>query len=133
MNAPWKSQCDCTGGYYYPNWYQPWEYKEPWWKQVYYGTDTFKAHPETTTWKAPSSVCGSDSATADPNSTIYTTVHNPVVGGSDYWDNINQTWSNTPNVSNSSTSVDSPWNQLFTLADRYEKIQKEIDKLKESK
>ena len=64
INAPWKSQCDCLGGNWYPTWY-PWDYKEPWWKQVYCDSDTFKVHPETTTWKAPSSVCSSNST--NPN------------------------------------------------------------------
>lgn len=98
INAPWKSQCDCLGGNWYPTWY-PWDYKEPWWKQVYCDSDTFKVHPETTTWKAPSSTCGSDSATtakANPNTTTYVTGHNPIVGGSDYWDEVNKTWTNVP-------------------------------------
>lgn len=98
INAPWKSQCDCSGGNWYPTWY-PWDYKEPWWKQVYCNS----VHPETTTWKAPSSVCSSDSTTSvksNPNSTIYTTATNPTVGGSDYWDNTNQVWTNNPHVSN---------------------------------
>ena len=104
INAPWKSQCDCAGGsYWYPTWY-PWDYKEPWWKQIYCDSDTFKVHPETTTWKAPSSVCGSDSTTSvksNPNSTIYTTAHNEVVGGSDYWNPNTNTWENvSAHVSN---------------------------------
>ena len=99
VNAPWKSQCDCVGGYYYPNWYTPWEYKEPWWKQIYCDSDTFKVHPETTTWKAPSSVCSSDSATCkangvttawNGNSDIYAT------GGSDYWNSVTRNWENVP-------------------------------------
>ena len=96
INAPWKSTCDCSGGYYYPTWY-PWDYREPWWKQVTCDSDTFKVHPETTTWKAPSSVCSSDSTTSvksNPNSTIYTTATNPIVGGSDYWDNEKKEWTN---------------------------------------
>lgn len=64
INAPWKSQCDCLGGNWYPTWY-PWDYKEPWWKQVYCDSDTFKVHPETATWKAPSSVCSSNNT--NPN------------------------------------------------------------------
>ena len=100
INAPWKSQCDCSGY----NWYPTWDYKEPWWKQVYCDSDTFKVHPETTTWKAPSSTCGSDSATvakSDPNCTVYTTAHNDVVGGSDYWNPNTNTWENvSTNVTN---------------------------------
>ena len=102
INAPWKSQCDCLGGNWYPTWY-PWDYKEPWWKQVYCDSDTFKVHPETTTWKAPSSMCGSDSATvakSNPNTTTYVTGHNPIVGGSDYWDEVNKTWTNVPSTIN---------------------------------
>lgn len=98
INAPWKSQCDCTGNnYWYPTW-NPWDYREPWWKQVYYNSDTFKVHPETTTWKTPSSVCGSDSATvkSNPDSTVYTTAYNNVVGGSDYWNSVTRNWENVP-------------------------------------
>lgn len=101
INAPWKSQCDCVGGgYWYPTW-SPWDYKEPWWKQIYCDSDTFKVHPETTTWKAPSSVCHSDSATvakSNPNSTVYTTAHNDVVGGSDYWNSATRNWENVPHT-----------------------------------
>ena len=109
INAPWKSQCDCAGNYYYPNWYTPWDYKEPWWKQVYYGSDTFKAHPETTTWKAPSSTCGSDSATSvqsDPNIVhTYVTGTNNVVGGSDYWNPTIKEWKNVDvNTSNTQSN-----------------------------
>lgn len=97
VNAPWKSQCDCAGNYYYPTWYTPWDYKEPWWKQIYCDSDTFKVHPETTTWKAPSSVCSADSTTKqNPDSIIYTTAHNPVVGGSDYKDSATGVWVNVP-------------------------------------
>ena len=126
INAPWKSTCDCSGKtYWYPTWEGP--YYDEWWKHV-------TCAPETT-WKAPSSVCGSDSTTKqNPNSTIYTTAHNPVVGGSDYWDNMSQTWSNMPNVSNSSTSVDSPWNKYFTLtSNKIDDLQFQINNLKETK
>lgn len=110
INAPWKSQCDCVGGdYWYPTWY-PWDYKEPWWKQVYYDSDTFKVHPETATWKTPSSTCGSDSATSaqlDPNSTVYTTAHNDMVGGSDYWNPLTKVWENvSTNISNLQKEID---------------------------
>ncbi len=99
INAPWKSQCDCSGNHYWTvtdGWiYKP--YNDEWWKRVYCDSDTFRVHPETTTWKAPSSVCSSDSATSvksNPNSTIYTTATNTTVGGSDYWDNNTHTWTN---------------------------------------
>ena len=84
INAPWKSQCDCSGKtYWYPTWEGP--YYDEWWKHV-------TCAPETT-WKAPSSVCSSDSTTKqNPNSTIYTTARNPVVGGSDY--EVNGTYVN---------------------------------------
>ena len=92
INAPWKSTCDCSGrAYWYPTWEGP--YYDEWWKHV-------TCAPETN-WKAPSSVCGSDSTTKqNPNSTIYTTATNPTVGGSDYWDSMNQVWTNNPYVSN---------------------------------
>lgn len=57
-----------------------------------------------------------------------------MVGGSDYWDNMSQTWSNMPNVSNSSTSVDSPWNKYFTLtSNKIDDLQFQINNLKETK
>ena len=103
INAPWRSQCDCNGY----GWQSTWDWwKTPydeWWKHVYCDSDTFKVHPETTTWKAPSSVCGTDQATvstSNPNSTVYVTGNNPTVGGSDYWDNMSQVWTNNPHVSN---------------------------------
>lgn len=66
INAPWKSQCDCSN----------WTYKPEWWCN----SDTFKIHPYEIT---------------------YTTAHNTVVGGSDYWDNTEKIWSNTlKNISN---------------------------------
>ena len=101
INAPWKSQCDCSGNYYYPSWY--YDYKEPWWKQVYCGSDTFKVHPESTTWKAPSTMCGSDSASvakSNPDSTVYTTAWNANsamdTGGSDYYNSCTRNWENIP-------------------------------------
>ena len=116
VNAPWKSQCDCLGGNWYPTWY-PWDYKEPWWKQVYCDSDTFKVHPETTTWKAPSTFCTVDNSTNDPNkvTTAWNTIHNNMV----HPDTI--------------TSVDSPWNQYYTLTEQLNKVQKEINNLKENK
>lgn len=86
INAPWVRQCDCSGN----NWTitSDWTYKPDWWKEITCNPDTFRIHPETTTWKAPSSTCGSDSATiakTDPNSTVYITAHKDIVGGSDYW------------------------------------------------
>ena len=99
VNAPWKSTCDCPGGYYYPTWY-PWDYKEPWWKQVYCDSDTFKVHPETTTWKAPSSVCSSDSSTCKANGVTTAWSSNSAMdtGGSDYWNSITRNWENVPHT-----------------------------------
>lgn len=99
VNAPWKSQCDCAGNYYYSNWYTPWEYKEPWWKQIYCESDTFKVHPETTTWKAPSSMCGSDSNStykSDNLTTAWNTNSAMDTGGSDYWNSVTKNWENVP-------------------------------------
>ena len=108
INAPWKSQCDCSGNYWYPSWEKP--YYDEWWKHVYCDSDTFKVHPETTTWKAPSSVCHSDSATvtqSSPNSTVYTTAYNDVVGGSDYWNPSTNTWENvSKSISNMKQELD---------------------------
>lgn len=99
INAPWKSQCDCSGGNWYPTWY-PWDYKEPWWKQVYCDSDTFKVHPETTTWKAPSSVCTSDSNTCkvDGTTTAWSANSAMETGGSDYWNSVTRNWENVPHT-----------------------------------
>ena len=103
VNAPWKSTCDCSGGYYHPTWY-PWDYREPWWKQVYYDSDTFKVHPETTTWKAPSSTCKVDSSMNDPNqvTTTWSAINNANsamdTGGSDYWNSVTKNWENVPHT-----------------------------------
>ena len=137
VNAPWKSQCDCSGNYWLNNWEKP--YYEDWWKRVYCDSDTFRVHPETTTWKAPSSTCGSDSATvakSDPNCTVYTTAHTDVVGGSDYWDEEKKCYTNGPTVyanSCTSTSSDNPWNQFSTLTNQLNSIKYEIEELKETK
>lgn len=109
INAPWKSQCDCAGGsYWYPTWY-PWDYKEPWWKQIYCDSDTFKVHPETTTWKAPSSTCGSDSSTckSDSITTAWNANSAMDAGGSDYWNPLTKAWENvSTNISNLQKEID---------------------------
>ena len=81
INAPWVRQCDCSRS----DWTittSDWTYKPEWMKEVtYQGTktildsDTFKIHPE---------------------STIYTTSTNQVVGGSDYKDSVTGAWVNVP-------------------------------------
>ena len=98
INAPWKSQCDCSGNYYYPSWY--YDYKDPWWKQIYCDSDTFKVHSETTTWKAPSSVCTSDSTTCkvDGKTTAWSANSAIDTGGSDYWNSITRNWENVPHT-----------------------------------
>lgn len=78
INAPWVRQCDCNDKITCDDTIQ-----NEWWKEyVTSDTDTFRIHPGETTY-------------------TYTTVHNPVVGGSDYWDDLTKTWSNIDiNVSN---------------------------------
>ena len=135
INAPWVRQCDCSRN----NWSITWDYPstDDWWKRVYCDSDTFKVHPETTTWKAPSSICHSDSATtakSTPDNTVYTTAHNDVVGGSDYWDEEKKEWTNIPKAyRNSTTSVNSPWNQFSTLTNQINSLKQEIEELKETK
>ena len=109
INAPWVRQCDCSGN----NWTitSDWTYKPDWWKEGTYSPDTFRIHPESEPiQKTPSSTCGSDSATTaqiDPNCTVYTTAHNDVVGGSDYWDPITKQWKNVSNnISNLQKEID---------------------------
>ena len=96
VNAPWKSTCDCSGGYYYPIW----EYKEPWWKYVTCDSDTFKVHPDATIFKAPSSVCGSDSTTCkvDGTTTAWNANSAVEIGGSDYWNSCTKVWENLPHT-----------------------------------
>lgn len=85
INAPWVRQCDCSRS----NWsitYDDLVYKnDKWWKDyvtcqgtsssTQVDSDTFKIHPE---------------------STIYTTNVNQVVGGSDYKDSVTGNWVNIP-------------------------------------
>ena len=99
INAPWKSTCDCSGRtYWYPTWEGP--YYDEWWKHVYCDSDTFKVHPETTTWKAPSSVCSSDSTTCKTNGVTTAWSANSAMdtGGSDYWNSITRNWENVPHT-----------------------------------
>ena len=112
INAPWVRQCDCsrdkwtiswTSDHIEPSWTGD---KPDWWKEVTCDPDTFKVHPDTVTWEVPSSICQSDSSTtkSNPNSTIYVTGHNPVVGGSDYYNPVTGTYDNVAkNLRNSVT------------------------------
>ena len=88
VNAPWKSQCDCSGNYWYPTWEGP--YYDEWWKHV-------TCAPETT-WKAPSSVCTSDSNTCKDNgiTTAWSANSTMETGGSDYWNSCTKNWENIP-------------------------------------
>ena len=137
INAPWVRQCDCNGN----NWTitSDWTYRPEWWKEITCSPDTFKIHPESgPIWKAPSSTCGTDSATVskpDPNIVhTYVTGTNNIVGGSDYWNNEKKEWTNIPKgYSNSVTSDDSPWNQYITLTSHLDKLKYEIEEIKETK
>ena len=90
INAPWVRQCDCSRNDKWDITWDKHDYTKPWWydykvtcngvpAQAQIDSDTFKVHP---------------------NSTIYTTTANPTVGGSDFWDNMSQAWTNNPYVSN---------------------------------
>ena len=148
INAPWVRSCDCSR--------DSWSITQggssigsnEWWRQyvpctsaslTQLDSETFKIHPESgPIWKAPNSTCVSDSATvakSDPNIVhTYVTGTNNAVGGSDYQDEINKTWTNIPNVSNNVTSEDSPWNKYFTLtSDKINELQTQINNLKETK
>ena len=141
INAPWKSQCDCAGGYWYPTWGFNWDYREPWWKQIYCNSDTFKVHPESTTWKAPSTMCGSDSSStykSDSVTTAWNANSAMDTGGSDYWNSCTRAWENGPKtdtnqLNNNSNSINNPWEHLFNLTEQFTQLQNEIDNLKEKK
>ena len=89
INAPWVRQCDCSRNDKWDKWDITWtkdDCTKPWWydykvtcvdtsAQAQIDSDTFKIHPE---------------------STVYTTHVNPVVGGSDYKDSVTGTWVNVP-------------------------------------
>ena len=103
INAPWKSQCDCGRNNYWTITADDWTYKpynDEWWKHVYCDSDTFKVHPETTTWKAPSSVCTSDSTTCkvDGTTTAWSANSAMETGGSDYWNSVTRNWENVPHT-----------------------------------
>ena len=119
VNAPWKSSCDCQGYNWYPTWY-PWDYKEPWWKQVTYEPTT------TTDWKTKSTTSDTKS---NPDTTTYTTAQNITVGGSDYWDSTKKEWTNVLN-SQSNCTINNPWD---TITDSLNKLKYEIDEIKENK
>lgn len=68
INAPWKSQCDCAGDLYQITCDD--STTKPWWNNE----DTFRIHPYDV---------------------VYTTAYDPIVGGSDYWDQQTKTWTNT--------------------------------------
>lgn len=77
INAPWVRQCDCSNNWSRPTitWTSPnKDTHDDWWKHyVTYTNDTFKIHPDDV---------------------VYTTAHNPVVGGSDYWDSNSKSYKN---------------------------------------
>lgn len=112
INAPWVRQCDCSRS----NWTitSDWTYKPDWWKEVTCSPDTFRIHPESgPIWKAPSSTCGTDSATSvksDPNivhTYVTGTNKNNIVGGSDYWNPLTEAWENvSTNISNLQKEID---------------------------
>lgn len=130
INAPWVRQCDCNGN----NWTitSDWTYKPEWWKEVTCSPDTFRIHPESgPIWKAPSSVCTSDSNTCkSDNITAYNVkVDNDIytgnsglnTGGSDYWNSITKTWENIPScVTNA-------------INNKMQELQSQINNLKETK
>lgn len=100
INAPWVRQCDCSRNNWTITRDDPTGGDE-WWKQyVTCDSDTFKIHPDDTTWKTPSSTC-SDSATVSKSNTHTYTTSTIEVGGSDYWNDTEKIWSNVlKNVSN---------------------------------
>ena len=114
INAPWVRQCDCSRS---DKWNITWDKDDcakPWWYDY-----KVTCAPETT-WRTPSSVCGSDSTTSvksNPNSTIYTTAANPTVGGSDYWDPNTGTWhnGNASMSNNSKTTTQSSGPSTYTV------------------
>ena len=127
INAPWVRQCDCSRS----NWTitsDDWTYKPDWWKDVICNSDTFKVHPD---------------------STIYQ------VGGSDYWNPTIKEWKNVE-INTQSNQVEpnvTAWNctnpniavndfttyrtdipkTYTTVANSIDNIQKQLDKLKETK
>ena len=73
INAPWVRQCDCSSGWNNPT--ITWTYPNK------------DSHDD---WWSTHVTCEQ----ADSNT--YTTAQNPVVGGSDYWDQYTKTWTNVP-------------------------------------
>lgn len=84
INAPWVRQCDCTS-----------------WNVTCDDTTTGDATTTGDDWWKKYVKCDSDTFKIHPYEITYTTAHNPIVGGSDYWDNTEKLWSNVlKNVSN---------------------------------
>ena len=128
INAPWVSHCDCGRSYWTITSSPDWTYRPDWWKEVTCNPDT--------QWKVPSSFCSTDSSKRDPNvsTTVWSSTMQPIEGGSDYWDEVNKIWTNTPDVSNSTTSENSPWNKYYTLtSQKIDDLQFQINNLKETK
>lgn len=121
VNAPWKSTCDCTRNHWYPTW--EWPSYDEWWKHV-------TCAPETT-WKAPSSVCTSDSNhTKSDNITAYNIkVDNDTysansslnVGGSDYYNSCTRAWENIPKTETNKIEI------------QIKELQNQLNNLKETK
>ena len=88
INAPWVRQCDCSRNDKLDKWDITWakeDYTKPWWydykvtcngtsAQAQIDSETFKIHPE---------------------GTVYAADRNPAVGGSDYWDPLSNSYTNT--------------------------------------
>lgn len=87
INAPWVRQCDCS-----PSSTISWDKItvnpcDEWWKTQITGSDEW--------WKTQ--VTGSENTfKIHPESTVYTTNVNQVVGGSDYKDSATGNWVNIP-------------------------------------
>ena len=85
INAPWVRQCDCSRN---DKWDITWakeDYTKPWWSdykvtcngtsaQAQIDSETFKIHPDAT---------------------VYAATGSPAVGGSDYWDPLSNSYTNT--------------------------------------
>ena len=132
INAPWVRQCDCSRGTWTIT--ADWTYRPERQPQITCDSDTFKIHPEDITYtKTPYTICDSDSQATDSNSTnVWASGTNIVVGGSDFWDEKNKTWTNVSSSSNTITRDDSPWNQFstYTVAEQLNELQSQINKLK---
>ena len=129
INAPWVRQCDCSRSY--EKWDITWnkdDYTKPWWydyKVTCVDTDTFKVHPESTVYQ----VGGSDYKAGNTYVNVSGTQSNKVEPNVTAWN------CTIPDIAvNDFTTYKTDIPKTYTtIANDIDDLQKQRDKLKETK